>query len=206
MKRFGLMLVALLLPFMAQAEQFKEGVHYQKIASPGTITDKSKVEVIEMFGYPCPHCNNFEPLIKHWEKNKAEDVKFVRQPVAWNPGWEKMARAFYASEFMKTLDTTHEATFQAIHIERRRLRNEEDFAEFYGKLGVDSKKFLSLFNSFAVETKIRQGRIKRTQYEVQGVPAMVVNGKYQVTAGSAGGHKQMLEVVDYLVAKERSAN
>jgi thiol:disulfide interchange protein DsbA len=32
-----------------------------------------------------------------------------------------------------------------------------------------------------------------------------VNGKYRVTAASAGGHKQMLEVVDYLVEKERKA-
>lgn len=205
MKKFGLMLVALLLPFMVQAEEFKEGVHYAKVPVPSVIQDKSKVEVIEMFGYPCPHCNNFEPLIKHWEKNQNENVKFVRTPVAWNPRWELMARAFYASEFMKTLDKTHEATFHAIHVERRRFTSKENFAEYYGNLGVDTAKFQSLFNSFAVETKIRQGRKQLENYGIKGVPAMVVNGKYHVTAGMAGGHKKMLEVVDFLVEKEGSA-
>lgn len=206
MKKFGLMLVALLLPFMAQAEDFKEGVHYAKVPVVGLKKHKNQIEVIEMFGYPCPHCNNFEPLIKHWEKNQNEDVKFVRTPAAWNPSWELMARAFYASEFMKTLDKTHEATFHAIHVERRRFRGKEDFVDFYGNLGVDTGKFQSLFNSFAVETKLNQGRQQLQNYGIKGVPAMVVNGKYHVTAGMAGGHKKMLEVVDFLVEKERSSS
>ena len=34
---------------------------------------------------------------------------------------------------------------------------------------------------------------------------MVVNGKYMVSARSAGGQAEMLQVVDFLVAKERAA-
>ena len=204
MKKFGLMLVALLLPFMVQAEEYKEGVHYKQVA-PGLTSNKGKIEVIEMFGYPCPHCNSFEPLIKHWDKNKSEDVNFVRVPAAWNPSWEQMARAYYASEVLNTLDKTHEPTFHAVHVERRRFRSVDDFADFYSNLGVEPKKFKSAFKSFAVNTKLRQGNQKLAKYQIQGVPAMVVNGKYQVTAAMAGGHKQMLKVVDYLVEKERNS-
>lgn len=205
MKKLGFMLAALLLPFMAQAEEYREGVHYVKLDTPVRTADQSKVEVVELFGYPCPHCNSFEPLIKHWEGKLDADVQFKRIPVVFGRSWEPMARAFYSSELMKTLDKTHEATFNAVHVEKRRFRGKEDFSKFYGNLGVDTTKFDKTFNSFAVEMKLKQGDSKMRGYGVEGVPSMVVNGKYRITGQMAGGHKQMLEVVNFLVEKERAA-
>lgn len=204
MKKLGLMLFAVLLPLFAQAEEFEEWIHYTPIDQPVRTTDQTKVEVVEMFGYPCPHCNSFEPHIKHWEKNKADDVNFVRIPVVFGRSWEPMARAFYASELNNTLDKTHEATFNAIHVERRRLAGKKSFSDFYAKLGVDSAKFEKMYDSFAVNMKLKQGESKLRGYGVDGVPAMVVNGKYRVTAAMAGGQQKMLEVVNYLVEKERA--
>lgn len=205
MKRFAVFVLALFLPFVASAEDFKEGVHYVKLDTPVRTLDASRVEVVEMFGYPCPHCNAFEPFIKNWEHKNTDDVNFVRIPVVFGRSWEPMARAFYASELGKTLDKTHEATFHAVHVERRRLANKQAFADFYAGLGVDKAKFEKLYNSFAVNTKMKQGEAKLGAYGVTGVPSMVVNGKYRVTGQMAGGNSQMLQVVDYLVAKERSS-
>ncbi|MCP4596548.1 thiol:disulfide interchange protein DsbA/DsbL [Neptuniibacter sp.] len=204
MKKLGLMLIALLLPFTAQAEEYREGVHYVKISTPVRTFDQSKVEVVELFGYPCPHCNSFEPYIKKWEGEKAEDVNFVRIPVVFGRSWEPMARAYYASELNKTLDKTHEATFNAVHVERRRLRGKADFSDFYANLGVDSAKFEKMYDSFAVNMKLKQGDSKMRGYGVDGVPSMVVNGKYRITAKMAGGQHKMLDVVNFLVEKERS--
>ncbi|WP_286240555.1 thiol:disulfide interchange protein DsbA/DsbL [Neptuniibacter halophilus] len=204
MKKLGLVLIALFLPMLAQAEEYREGEHYVKISTPVRTADQSKVEVVEMFGYPCPHCNSFEPLLSHWTENKADDVNFVRVPVVFGRSWEPMARAYYASELLKTLDKTHEATFNAVHVERRRLRSQEDFADFYAKLGVDAGQFNKMYDSFAVNMKLKQGDSKLRGYGVEGVPSMIVNGKYRTTAGMAGGQKQMLDVVNYLVEKERS--
>jgi len=205
MRKFGFVLVALLLPFMVQAEDYREGVHYVKLTAPVRTIDQSKVEVVEMFGYPCPHCNTFEPHIKNWDKKKADDVNFVRIPVVFGRSWEPMARAFYASELMKTLDKTHEATFNAVHVERRRFGGMDDFSEFYTNLGVDGAKFNKMYNSFAVNMKLKQGDSKLRGYGVEGVPAMVVNGKYRISAQMAGGQQEMLKVVNFLVEKERSS-
>ncbi|MGH1460554.1 MAG: thiol:disulfide interchange protein DsbA/DsbL [Neptuniibacter sp.] len=204
MKKLGLMLFALLLPFSVQAEEFKEGVHYAKITQPVRTIDQSRVEVVEMFGYPCPHCNSFEPFIKNWVKDQAEDVNFVRIPVVFGRSWDAMARAYYASELSNTLDKTHEATFNAVHVEKRRLTSKKSFSDFYSKLGVDTAKFEKMFDSFAVNMKLRQGESKLRGYGVTGVPAMVVNGKYRISAQMAGGQKEMLDVVNFLVEKERS--
>lgn len=205
MKKIGLLLVALLMPFMAQAEDYREGVHYVKLTAPVRTVDQSKVEVVEMFGYPCPHCNSFEPHIKNWDKKKADDVSFVRIPVVFGRSWEPMARAFYTSELMDTLDKTHEATFNAVHVERRRFGGMDDFSKFYTNLGVDATKFDKMYNSFAVNMKLKQGDSKLRGYGVEGVPAMVVNGKYRISAQMAGGQQEMLKVVNFLVEKERAS-
>ena len=41
--------------------------------------------------------------------------------------------------------------------------------------------------------------------KITGTPALLVNGKYHVSTRKAGGQAQMLQVVDYLVEKERAA-
>lgn len=204
MKKLGLVLLAVLFPLLAQADEFVEGVHYQTITQPVRTMDQTKVEVVEMFGYPCPHCNSFEPLIQKWEHSKAEDVKFVRVPVVFGRSWEPLARAYYASELNKTLDKTHQATFNAVHVDRMRFGGKENLSEFYAKLGVDAAKFEKMYDSFAVNMKLKQGESKLRGYGVEGVPAMVVNGKYRISAQMAGSQQKMLEVVDFLVEKERS--
>jgi hypothetical protein len=52
--------LSLLVPFAAQAQpatpEFKEGVHYIKLAEPVRPRDPKKIEVVELFQYGCPHC------------------------------------------------------------------------------------------------------------------------------------------------------
>ncbi|WP_027858348.1 thiol:disulfide interchange protein DsbA/DsbL [Marinobacterium jannaschii] len=208
LKKIGLLIATLLLPVVAlAADKYEEGVHYEKLPFPVTTTDKKRVEVVELFGYPCPHCNSFEPLVQSWHHAQPQDVNFVRIPVVFGRSWEPLARAYYISDLLKTTDKTHQATFDAVHIEKKRFNSPEKLAEFYGKLGVNEKKFKKLYNSFAVETKLKQGESKARGYQITGVPAMVVNGKYRITAQTAGGHQEMLKVVNYLVEQERqSAN
>jgi thiol:disulfide interchange protein DsbA len=189
----------------AEPEPFQNGVQYETLPFAVKTADPARVEVTEMFGYLCPHCNAFEPLISSWQKRQDAGVQFVRVPVVFGRSWEPFARAYYTAELMGVVDKSHQQMFDAIHLNKQRFSKPEDMVEFYGKLGVDTEKFSKLMNSFAVNTKLNQGESKTRSYEITGVPTMVVNGKYRVTAASAGGHKQMLEVVDYLVEKERKA-
>jgi thiol:disulfide interchange protein DsbA len=39
-------------------------------------------------------------------------------------------------------------------------------------------------------------------YGVEGTPTIVIDGKYRFDGRSAGGYAQMLELAQYLVAKE----
>jgi thiol:disulfide interchange protein DsbA len=39
-------------------------------------------------------------------------------------------------------------------------------------------------------------------YKVDSTPTIIVNGKYRLTASSAGGYEQLIELVKWLLARE----
>jgi len=184
---------------------YKEGVQYERIDQPVPTTTGDRIEVVEMFGYPCPHCNSFEPLLHHWKQQLPDDVELVRVPVVFGRSWEPFARAYYVADLLGKVDETHQAMFDAIHLQRKRIRSEDDLADFYADFGIDPDTFKKQYNSFAVGMKLKQGDAKVRGYGITGVPSMIVAGKYRISAASAGSHEEMLKVVNFLVEKERAA-
>ena len=73
------------------------------------------------------------------------------------------------------------------------------------KNGVDSAKFLEVFNSFSVQTKARQARQLSAAYKIDGVPALGVQGRYFTSGSMAGTNEAALSVVDFLVQKVRKS-
>ena len=78
-------------------------------------------------------------------------------------------------------------------------------ANWLSKQGVDKTKFLASYTSFGVENQARRdGQLTRS-YQVTGVPAFVVGGKYLTNVGDAGGEEQLFQVLDKLIGEERKA-
>ena len=203
-------LLVTLLPFgsasFGQIERFVAGTHYQEIANPVNTNDSSKVEVIEAFWYGCSHCFRFEPLIADWEDNTPDYVDFVRFPALWNGLMKVHAQVYYAAEALDSLDVLHEEIFNAINVERNMLQNEDQIGELFEQHGVSQSDFESAFNSFSVRTKVNQAEKRMTDYGIRSTPNMIVNGKYLVATGeNVRTQQEMLDIVDFLVEKERSA-
>ncbi|MNR56896.1 Thiol:disulfide interchange protein DsbA precursor [compost metagenome] len=51
---------------------------------------------------------------------------------------------------------------------------------------------------------MKQAKDLAQKYGITGVPSMVVNGKYRFDLGTAKGPQGVLNVADYLIAKERA--
>lgn len=198
------LLMPLAFSSFAQIEKFVAGTHYTELSAPVNTNDASKVEVLEVFWYGCSHCFRFEPLIANWEATMPEDVDFGRFPAMWNGLMEVHAQVFYAAQAMDALDIVHEHVFNAINIEGNRLQNENQIAALFAKYGINEDEFSKAFNSFSVRTKVNQAKQRMQDYEIRSTPNMIVNGKYLVTTGeSVRTQAEMLEVVDFLVEKER---
>ena len=166
-----------------------------------------QVEVVEVFGYTCPHCAQFEPLITAWKRKQPADVRVTPVPAAFGGYWETYARAFFAAETLGVLEKSHEQMFNAIHVARQLGLDAtpEQVGKFYEQYGVDATTFANTMKSFGVETKLNRAKQFATRSQIEGTPSIVVNGKYLVPVG-AGGFGKMLQTVDWLVAHERGGN
>jgi protein dithiol oxidoreductase (disulfide-forming) len=181
---------------------FIEGKDYQLITPPVKTSQPDKVVVTEIFWYGCPHCFRFEPYAERLAAELPDGVVFEQVPSSINPRWTEHARAYYAFELMGVLDEIHQQFFDAIHLKRQRLDNVDAIAEFVAEQGLDEKAFREYYYSFPVETQIRKNSQKEQRYGHGGVPAVIVNGKYLVTGSLAGSNERMVEIINFLVARE----
>jgi thiol:disulfide interchange protein DsbA len=183
----------------------REGVDYVVLDAPQPTWGQGKIEVAEVFGYPCIHCHHLQPLVNEWHKTLPADVRFEYVPAAFGGPWDTYAEAFFAAELLKVREKTHDAVFNRIHEQNQRPSTEEDVAAMYGELGVDSAKFLAAMQSFGVDAKLAKARQFATRAGVTGTPTIIVAGKYRVMSSSDRGFPGMLSTVDHLVARERAA-
>ena len=170
----------------AQSE-FVEGTHYIKLSQPGPAPADGKVEVVEFFWYGCPHCHAFEPALDAWQKKLPADVAFRRIPVA----------------FREEPFGTHQRLFFALHLDRMRLDKLPDILALMTKNGVDGAKFSEAFNSFSVQTKIRQARQLAETYRIDGVPTLGIQARFYTSGSLAGSPDRTLAVADYLIQRSR---
>ncbi|MEK6788971.1 MAG: thiol:disulfide interchange protein DsbA/DsbL [Pseudomonadota bacterium] len=201
MKKWFLAAFLAVMPVLASALVPVEGKDYKVLANPTVAPPKGQVEVAEFFWYGCPHCYTLEPHVAAWLKTKPANVKFSRIPAALNPVWEANARGYYVAEASGVLEASHAALFDAIQVRKERLFDQASLAAFYARYGVKAQSFNGLYQSFAVSARIAQSRNLAVRYQLSGVPAMVVNGKYLVTGDSG----RVMEVVQALIVRERAA-
>ena len=198
----GLALLMLVSGAASAQTAFQAGTDYQEISPAVKTTQPDKVVVTEIFWYGCPHCFRFEPYVERWAAGLPEGVVFEQVPSSLNPRWTELARAYYAFKMMGAHEQTHKALFDAIHLKRQRLGSLDSLAEFTAGLGLDEKVFRENYSSFPVDTQIRKNIQKEKRYGHRGVPAVIVNGRYLVSASSAGRNERMIQIMNFLVAQE----
>ncbi|MBJ2204992.1 thiol:disulfide interchange protein DsbA/DsbL [Pseudomonas carnis] len=201
------LVTASLFGMTAQAADvpLEAGKTYVELPNPVPVAVPGKIEVVELFWYGCPHCYAFEPTINPWAEKLPKDVNFRRIPAMFGGPWDAHGQLFLTLEAMGVEHKVHNAVFEAIQKQGKRLTKPDEMADFVATQGVDKDKFLATFNSFAIQGQIKQAKELAQKYGVQGVPTLIVNGKYRFDLGSTGGPEATLNVADQLIAKERAA-
>ena len=166
-----------------------------------------KVEVVEVFGYVCPACASFQPLVSAWKRKLPADVRFTYVPALFGGIWDRYARAYYTSESMGLVDKTHDDLYNAIHIQQtlkgeRGQDSDQDIAAFYARHGADPQQFISTMASFSVDAKLNKAKQFALRSGVDSTPSVLINGKYRVKGKS---FEDMLRIANQLIARERAA-
>ena len=177
---------------------------YKPVSSPVAMTAPAgQVDVVEFFSYACPHCFEFEPTLEAWLKKKPAGIHFHRYPVRFLQNSANFQPMYFALEAMDLVDAMQQKVFNAVHIEHQRLDKADDIAAFMTKNGVDAKRFMSLFTSFGVRTKVQQANQMMDTFGVDSVPTIVVGGQYMTSPSLAKGEDRTTQVVEFLAAKVR---
>ncbi|MBU0498459.1 MAG: thiol:disulfide interchange protein DsbA/DsbL [Gammaproteobacteria bacterium] len=152
-----LCLLGLVLPLSRHAvAAIEEGFDYKQLPSPLPGDAGGKTDVLEIFWYGCPHCYQLQPLLEEWRGRHGDAIQFRRLPAALNEGWAVHARAFYTAEALGVLERIHAPFFDALHVQKRPLYDEESLAGFFEEQGVEPARFRELFHSFSVDIQVRQ--------------------------------------------------
>ncbi len=187
----------------ASARNYDEGIEYKRLKTAvPTQVGAGKIEVVELFWYGCPHCFRLEPELNKWLKSKPKNVEFTRIPAIFNKTWALHAKAYYTADFLGIMDKIHKPFFDAIHLKKQGLNTAAAVKKFFIQHGASEKDFDGVFNSFAVDAKVRRAKELSSRYGISGVPALVVNGKYLTDGPMAGGRKGMIEVLNHLIKME----
>ena len=180
---------------------FIEGEHYLLIENPRRIRS-DQIEVMEFFGYACIHCYNFDPILADWVQEKGSSIKFIQTPAISSEYWRLLGQNFLTYQELGEQDKYHTPFFRAVHTGARTFRDEESLAEFYEQLGGEKQAYTNAFNSVGVASELANADSMARRLRVAMVPAIVIQGKYLVRTSASVGPKRMLDVMDYLVAKE----
>lgn len=217
--RFSRLLAAASLSFVAFTAGASpanpvNGVDYRTLDKAQPTDSGKKVEVIEFFWYACPHCNAFEPSLEAWVKKEGSNIVFKRVPVAFRDSFIPQQKLYYTLEAMGKLEELHPKIFHAIHSERKSLDTDAAITDFVVKQGIDKNKFLELYNSFGVQTKVRRARQLQVDYNIDGVPTVAINGRYMTSPSIVGAsignqseaalHAATVQVMSWLVNKSKN--
>ncbi|MFQ2104096.1 thiol:disulfide interchange protein DsbA/DsbL [Aeromonas rivipollensis] len=201
MKKVLFFLAAMLMiPMVHAAPEFKEGVNYDVV----TQTGSAQPEVLEFFSYFCPHCAKFEPIAADLKKSLPEGVPMKKNPVAFlgREMGPEMQRAYAVANLLNVEGKLAPVIFDKIHTQRQVPQSRADVKQIFVDNGVPAEEFDGAVDSFAVSGMVSQFDRNTESYNIRGVPAFLVNGKYLVKIESITSQEQFNQLVKFLLAKK----
>ncbi|MGP8034420.1 MAG: thiol:disulfide interchange protein DsbA/DsbL [Steroidobacteraceae bacterium] len=190
--------------------QLVEGTDYRTLTPAQPTTSPGKIEVLEFFSYACPHCSKFYPLVSAWAAKLPKDVVFKRVAVGYGrPQWLNLSRTYYALEATGDLGKLDGALFHAIHDEQLPLFDEQSIADWIGKHGGNADRFANAYVSFGVNNQTVQADQMVEDYQISGIPALAVNGRYVVISPTEAADeeqtfRELLARTDKVIALARA--
>lgn len=211
-------LAVLLSPVLQATQTWTEGNQYELLTQAQHTSVPGKVEVMEVFSYGCPACNQFQPFMEALKQHLPANARLTYLPASFKPeeDWPMLQRAFFAAQALGIAERTHQAMFDAVwrtgelaivdpttHRLKVPAPSIEDAAQCYHRLtGVSPEVFLSTARSFGVDVRMHAADAQVVAMQVPSTPCIVVNGRYRINMSTIRGQDDLIGLVRYLVDKE----
>lgn len=196
----------------------QNGKDYLTLAAPQPVAQDGRIEVIEFFGYYCPHCYAFDPVIASWVKKQGDRIRFRRVHVIFRDAMIAQQNMYVTLESLGKAEALHSRIFDAMHKENRALANDQQVLDFLTKEGIARNQYQEAARQPAVQESMKRALQLQHDYGVDSVPTIAIDGRFvtspEIVRDSIGDqpeaalHLATIQVVDQLVARvlrERAA-
>jgi len=208
-----LALVLLALPINplladSKSKEAKEAPQYDTLPSPAVLfePEDGRVEVLAFFWYGCGSCLYIDDAVQKWATDlPKEDVRFTLLPAAFNFPVDFHARIFLTLRAMGLGHEADKAVFNRFQKERKTVTQREQLPELIKELKLNEQEFMKAFDSPAVGGQLSKLVKFMDTYDLPGVPAMVIDGKYRFDIGQTHGPTGYFDLADELVKERREA-
>jgi thiol:disulfide interchange protein DsbA len=187
-----LALACIALPVAAQVG--KADGDYREIRQQ-PIETGDKIEVIDFFFYGCQHCNDLLPRLERWRKSKPVDVVYRHIPVVRHDSWAPLAKTYFTLEALGEAERLHHAVFHGYHVEDLYMSQDKVISEWAAKQGLDPEKFMAIYRSDETRQKVERARKQTLDYDIQGTPSLVVDGRFLTD----GASPKTIDILDRLI-------
>ncbi len=198
MKKILLVLAGMLLAFTVSAAQFTEGKQYVTLQKPVA----GEPQVMEFFSFFCPHCYQFEHVYyvsDAVKKNLPADTKVTKYHVDFLGGelGPVMTHAWAVAMALGVESKVTGPIFEGVQKTQTITDPASLKATFIKAADISAEDYDSAWNSFAVKALVAQQQKAASDVNLQGVPAIFVNGKYMVNNGGLDTSSMENFVADY---------
>lgn len=200
--RVSLITLSFFIVGMANAE-LTENKDYVVLKNPPTYENipQGKVEVIEFFSYGCSYCYKLEPELLAWLTEQSPNVTFKRIAIPRKGKWFAYARLYYALGLIPSKEQARitPLIYNAIHEQKLNLEDDNELLDWAASENVDREQLAKYYQSVDVDKSIAQAFELAKSYELQYVPTIIVNNKYQLQLDSSNNYAGTKEKLAELV-------
>lgn len=189
----------------AQEIRARQNIEYRVIPNPQPVETGANIEVIDFFWYGCPYCNELQPSLFDWIKNKPADVTVRHVPAILKDSWAPHARIFYTLELLGELERLHLAVYHSYHVEQLYMSKPDVMEQWAVKNGIDARRWKDAYYSPEVDAKIARAAQATKRYDIQGTPSLVVDGRYLTSSSMTPTVRGVIPVLDDLVKLARQS-
>lgn len=207
MKKIWLALAGMVLAFSVSAAQFTDGKEFVTLEKPVA----GEPQVLEFFSFYCPHCYQFEEVLHVSDtvkKKLPEGTKMTKYHVEFlGPLGKDLTQAWAVALALGVEDKITAPMFEAVQ-KTQIVQNVADIRNVFINAGVKAEEYDAAWNSFVVKSLVAQQEKAAADLQLQGVPAIFVNGKYQLnpqgmdTSNMDVFVQQYADVAKFLVEKK----
>ena len=200
-KNFLMALVASTFSVSCLANQDQSVVGYKSLDEP--VNDG----IFNFFSYACGHCNRFHPETEKLRQAlKAKGHEMIDVPVMLDPSHVILSQTYFAFERLDRLKDLHEEFWHWLLFAEHKWTTTEDVNKdiiaWVKDRGITEESWVTALHHKDTLAKVEWAQKLAADYQLDGTPAIGVNGKYLTSPSMAGSNEKCVELVLELADKK----